>query len=132
MVTDTTRNIIRKLTSNSKQHRHMLIDHIRYHVLCYSHITNHLDTTHKTDAIVVVIIPMAVVIIIIIIVNKVRSVRMALTHQTFISCHRKGNIVAKLCESMLITTRIQSEYVCLSERKIKSDDGDLGSSYTFH
>jgi hypothetical protein len=44
---------------------------------------------------------------VVIIIVKRWNVLMALTHQTFISCHHRGNIVAKLCEFSLTTTRIQ-------------------------
>lgn len=96
--------VIISSNSNSSRFQHrMLIDPIRYRVQWYNHTVKWLAITHKIDAIVAVIIPMVAVIIIV----KRWNVLMALTHQTFISCHHRGNIVARLWEFSLTTTRIQ-------------------------
>lgn len=91
--------------------RRMRTARTRYHEQCFSRTIKWPAIIRKIDVTVAAAIIPMVAIIIIIIVKRRWSAPMGLTLLTSISCHRRGNTVVKLCESMLTTIRIQNNHI---------------------
>lgn len=98
------------IINNSNQRT--LIDRIHYHAPWFSHLIKWPDPiTHKIDEAVRAAKTQTEAIIPVITIANRQTVPMGPTHQTFISCHPKENIQAKLWEFTLIIIRIQNNFL---------------------